>query len=566
MATTPIPPHRRLFALLRPERRDILLIIFFSLVSGFLNLASPLAVDAVVNNITFGGEQQVFLQTLLIFSFALLVFLVLLSLISATQHYVAELIQRRLFARLAADLSYRLPHLDISVLERAKVPELVNRFLDVVTVQKSSATLLLDGINVLLSMVIGLLILAFYHPFLLAFNVFLTTGLLLVILLFQRRAVQTSIEESYAKHGLAGWFEQILFCPVLFKHPAAANYCHARTESGVHAWLTARRAHYRILIRQILGLLGLQALANGLLLATGGFLVLRGELTLGQLVAAELIVSAILASLVSLGKHVEAWYDALAATDKLGSLIDLKVESTSGDVAQVPNAPVALSAEDLAFGYQTDRPLASQIKFKIQPGERIGVTGPIGVGTGTLLELFFGLRSPLAGTVSIGGIDVRHWKLDTLRQVTVLARHIEIFDGTVLDNLRMGTEIPLQEVQRTLDGVGLGPALTRLPDGLQTRLQPGGRPLSDSQRILLVMARALLARPRLLLVDKLLDGLDPKELQPLLSMLLTKEAPWTLLLATRDPEILTRCDRVLRIQQGRVIPEAAPPASNTSQP
>ncbi|MFM1942105.1 MAG: hypothetical protein RI897_1087 [Verrucomicrobiota bacterium] len=563
---TAIPPHRRLLALLRPERRDILLIIFFSLVSGVLNLASPLAVDAVVNNITFGGEQQVFLQTLLIFSFALLVFLALLSLISATQHYVAELIQRRLFARLAADLSYRLPHLDVSVLERAKLPELVNRFLDVVTVQKSSATLLLDGINVLLAMVIGLLILAFYHPFLLAFNVFLTTGLLIVILFFQRRAVQTSIEESYAKHGLAGWFEQILFCPVLFKHPAASEYCHQRTEQGVHAWLTARRAHYRILIRQILGLLGLQALANGLLLATGGFLVLRGELTLGQLVAAELIVSAILASLVSLGKHVEAWYDALAATDKLGSLIDLQVESSSGDMRQVPDKALEISADDLTFGYTSSRPLASEVKFRILAGERIGLTGPIGVGTGTLLELFFGLRPPLAGTLKLGGVDIRHWDLPALREATVLVRHIEIFDGTVLDNLCMGRQLPLQEVQSTLDGVGLGSVITRLPEGLQTRLKPGGRPLSDSQRILLVVARALLARPRLLLIDKLLDGLDPKELQPLLSMILSREAPWTLMLATRDAEILGRCDRVLRIQQGKVIPEAAPSAHQPHHP
>jgi putative ABC transport system ATP-binding protein len=563
---TAIPPHRRLLALLRPERRDILLIIFFSLVSGVLNLASPLAVDAVVNNITFGGEQQVFLQTLLIFSFALLVFLALLSLISATQHYVAELIQRRLFARLAADLSYRLPHLDVSVLERAKLPELVNRFLDVVTVQKSSATLLLDGINVLLAMVIGLLILAFYHPFLLAFNVFLTAGLLIVILFFQRRAVQTSIEESYAKHGLAGWFEQILFCPVLFKHPAASEYCHQRTEHGVHAWLTARRAHYRILIRQILGLLGLQALANGLLLATGGFLVLRGELTLGQLVAAELIVSAILASLVSLGKHVEAWYDALAATDKLGSLIDLQIEISSGDVKQVPDKALEISADDLAFGYTSSRPLASEVKFRILAGERIGLTGPIGVGTGTLLELFFGLRPALAGTLKLGGVDIRHWDLPSLREATVLVRHIEIFDGTVLDNLCMGRQLPLQEVQSTLDGVGLGPVINRLPEGLQTQLKPGGRPLSDSQRILLVVARALLARPRLLLIDKLLDGLDPKELQPLLSMILSREAPWTLMLATRDAKILGRCDRVLRIQHGKVIPEAAPLAHQPHRP
>ncbi len=106
-----IPPYVRLFDLLRPERKDITIILSFSIITGLLYLATPLAVDAVVQNIAFGGQQQVYIQTLLIFSFALFIFLVLLSLISATQHYVAELIQQRIFVRFATDLSFCLPRL-----------------------------------------------------------------------------------------------------------------------------------------------------------------------------------------------------------------------------------------------------------------------------------------------------------------------------------------------------------------------------------------------------------------------------------------------------------------------
>ena len=128
-------PHHRLFALLKPERIDIGIICFFSVITGMLYLATPLAVDAVVQNIAFGGQQQVYVQTLLIFSVALLVFLALLSMISAAQHAVAELIQQRIFGRVSADLAYRLPRLKLAALEKAKSVELINRFLDVTTLQ-----------------------------------------------------------------------------------------------------------------------------------------------------------------------------------------------------------------------------------------------------------------------------------------------------------------------------------------------------------------------------------------------------------------------------------------------
>ena len=298
-------PHHRLFSLLKPERADIGVIFFFSIITGLLYLATPLAVDAVVQNIAFGGQQKVYVQTLLIFSFALLVFLMLLSMISAAQHAVAELIQQRIFVRLSSDLTFRLPRLKMKSLEDTKSVELINRFLEVTTLQKSSALILLDAVNVVLSATIGLIVLAFYHPFLLAFDFILIAFLMLVFFGLGRRGVETSIQESYAKHEVAGWFEQLVMFPVLFKWAVAKDFSMQLSNRLIDTYLTRRKEHYRILLRQIIGLLAIQAVASAALLAIGGWLVLRGELTLGQLVASELIVSAIVAAVVYLGKHVD---------------------------------------------------------------------------------------------------------------------------------------------------------------------------------------------------------------------------------------------------------------------
>lgn len=556
-----IQPHRRLFALLKPERADIGLIILFSVVTGFLYLASPLAVDAVVNNISFGGQQAVYIQSLLILCGILLLFLLTLGAVSATQYFVVELIQQRIFVRLAADFARRLPRLQYGALERTRRPELVNKFLDVVTIQKSSAYILLDGVNVLLSMAIGLLVLAFYHPFLLAFDIVLIVGLLLILFPLGRHGVHTSIQESYAKHAVAGWLEQIVMFPLLFKNAAAAAFGQERTNQLVDTYISARRAHFRILLRQILSLLGLEAIASALLLALGGLLVLQGSLTLGQLVASELIVSAIVASIVRLGKHLENWYDTLAAIDKLGSVVDLPVEHQEGVQARGTQAPSSLELEDLAFAYPGSRPLFEHLNFSVFPGDRVAITGPIGSGAGTLLDLIYGLRSPSEGHIRVQGIDIRSWDLAGLRSHVALVRELDFVDGTLADNVRLGRkDLTDPEIQHVLDQVGLGKALSRLPEGLQLRLQPGGRPLSDSQRILVALARAIASRPCLLLVDKILDGLDPLESEAILSLLFDPAQPWTLIVATRDEGIVARCARVFRLRPNLASSAPPPPA------
>jgi len=352
------PPRARLFALLKAEKSDIGLIVFFSILTGLLYLATPLAVDAVVQNIAFGGQQQVYVQTLLIFSFALLVFLALSSLISAAQHFIAELIQQRIFVRLSADMAYRLPRIKRDAMETANTPELINRFLDVTTVQKSCATILLDGVNVILAGVIGLLVLAFYHPFLLAFNFVLISLLGLIVFLLGKNGVKTSIDESYAKHALAGWLEQIVMFPTLFKGPGGPGYSLNRANFLVNDYLTHRKAHYTVLIRQIIALLLLEAFAAASLLAVGGALVLGGELTLGQLVASELIVGTVVYSMVSLGKHLEVWYDAMAAIDKLGHLVELPVERADGEPAKSVDKPFNVEFRSVTFAYDdATRPL-----------------------------------------------------------------------------------------------------------------------------------------------------------------------------------------------------------------
>jgi ABC-type bacteriocin/lantibiotic exporter with double-glycine peptidase domain len=541
-------PISRFIGLMRPESSDIATILIFSLVTGLLYLALPLAINGVVGNLAFGTQSTPFQQALIFITIALTGCLVLSAIIRGLQYVVAEHIQRRIFVRLAADMAWRLPRVRTQALDGVHAPEMVNRFLDVVTVQKSSAMLLLNGINIVVGAVVGLVVLGFYHPFLLAYMFVTLLGLGFVVYVLGRGAIASSLAESRSKYAAVGWLEEVARYPRLFKGPSGLALAGERTDELARNYLEARAWHFRVLMRQIIGLLTLEVLATAALLIVGGGLVLSQQLTLGQLVASELIVSAVVASFAKLGKQFEAWYDALAAVDKLGHLVDFETDREGGEIPVGDPAGVLLELRDVSFAYPGGRELLSGLNVKVPAGGRLALSGAQGSGCSTLLDLVSAMREPTGGTLLVDGLDLRSWDLEAYRCQAMVLRSQDILSASLMDNLRLGRpDITLGQVQAALTEVGLLSDVLAMPDGLSTKLVTGGLPLSSRQRNRLLIARALLHRPRLLVIDEFLDGMDPENTTHLVDLVMAPERPWTLLLATRDPQLLRRCPTVLNL-------------------
>ena len=554
-----LPPMRRFFALMRPEMSEVWTIILFSLITGLLYLALPLAINALVSNVAFGTQSGPFLQALLVLAAVLLICLALAAVLRGLQYYTVEVIQRRLFVRMTADLSYRIPRVDLRSIDGVNLPELVNRFLDVVTMQKNTALLLLTGINLILSTLIGMTVLGFYHPILLAFSLILLTVLSFIIFVLGRGAIASSIAESLCKYGVVGWLEELARYPRLFKGPGGYDLAAHHADDLARDYLSARRRHFRILMRQIIGLLTLEVIASAALLSVGGWLVLNQQLTLGQLVAAEIIVTAIVASISKLGKQFEAWYDTLAAVDKIGHLVDLEVEREDGDSPQRTATGARVEVKELCFSYSSGKPIFSQLSFDLAPGDRVALFGPQGSGSSTVLDLLHGLRIPTAGHILIDKLDLRSWYLECLRSQVTLIRSGDLVGGTIADNVRLGhPDVSIYEVNAALRRVGLLEDVLALPEGIQTELITGGLPLSSRQRIRLLIARALVCRPRLLLLDEVLDGLDSATLAELASILMDPEQYWTVIIATREEHVLRQCQRTINLNVVNAAPSNTP--------
>lgn len=548
----PQPDARRIWsrlrAFLRLERRELWIVLVYAVVIGGMTLATPIAVQALVNTIAMGAV----LQPLVVLSLMLLAGLTFSGLLQVLEAFVVEVIQRRAFVRVAEDFGRRLPGVDASVYARSYLPERVNRFFDVLTVQKSLATLLLDGLSLALQAAIGLMLLAFYHPLLLAFGGVLMV-LLGIVIWAGRGASRTALLESRAKYATAAWLEDVARLPTLFRGARAAQHAAQHTEMLCRDYLNARRRHYRILLRQIAGGLGLQVLATVSLLGVGGWLVMERQLTLGQLVAAELVIGAVAAGFAKLGKNLEKAYDLAIGVDKIGTVVDLASERRGGEAPEAAG-PAGLALRDLKVT-RGGRTIVQGVELDIAPGSRVLVRGRAASGKSTVLDVLAGLSMADAGAVLVDGLDLRRADLGLVRDQVVLVRGVELLVGSVIDNLRTSAgTLSETQARALLEHVGLAEAVDGLPEGLGTALVPSGAPLSGSQARRLVLARALAARPRALVLDGALDGLglSDEEHDALMRRVLGPDAPWTAVVVSDDPRVASWCDRQVCLEQGRV--------------
>lgn len=536
-------PVQRLLEFLTLEKRALWLILIYAIVMGFLGLAVPIASQALVNNIALGSLRQ----PLVVLCLLLLLTLGFLTLLRSLQLLLVEMLQRRIFVRVTQDTTERLLRLESAVYEKKRLPELVNRFFDVVTVQKAASFLLLDGLAILLATLSGMVLLAFYHPLLLVFDILLLLGILLIVFVFGIGGESSSIQESGQKYAIAAWLEELATHDQLFKPAAGTRYAAWKTERLLQHYLQARHKHFKVVFRQNLGAFLLQALAATALLALGGWLVIEGQLSIGQLVAAELVVANVLNSFAKVGKHLETWYDMMAAFDKLGYLFDLPQEPSRLTLLPRTAKAVNLSMENVTYRHPHEQRQLQQLQFELGPGERVAILGANTWESDTLLDLLYGSRQPDSGLLSVDHQPLHQLLLMDYRSQVAMVRELELIPASILDNLRLAQpQLSRQQAIEVLEATGLWERVQHLPEVLDTQLAYNGFPLSLSEAHRLMLARAWLFQPRLLILDRVLDQIGWQVDGPVSHLLFAPEQRQrlSLLVVTNRRELLPHFDRV----------------------
>jgi len=546
---------RRLWLLLLADKQDLIVLIVYTLITGLVSLAVPLASQALVNTIAAG----IFLQPLIVLSLLVLAGLLFASVLRMMKFCLVENLQQRIFARITLLLSERIPSIKASALNNEYMPELINRFFDVITVQKSWGKLLLEGPSALLQVLIGLVLMAFYSPFLLAFDVFILLFIFFAVSVLGIGGLKTSIHESVLKYRVAEWLEDMGRCQTSLKTNGFIQYLVRRSDGLVLNYLQARRAHFAVLFRQAFGTYFFQALASAGILAIGGWLVINRELTLGQLVAAELVMLNVLSALEKLIRNCDTFYDLLTGLDKIGHVSDLPIERQGGTELSYSERGLSIKCMKLRFSY-TRSEILSGLDVLIESGQKASLVGASGAGKTTLASLICGLQEASHGTVEVGGHDVRDLDLHSLRkQVGFVGDVNEILEGTIEDNVGLGRpSVSHQDIRWALDTAQFSTDLIDLPDGINTMLVSGGRNLSRGQVQRLLIARAIAERPSLLILDEAFTGIDEKTKLKIIHQLFSPEIGWTVLDISHDAEVVMRSDKVYVLSAGAITESGTP--------
>lgn len=559
-----LTPGQRLLRLLASERRDITYLYVYAALAGLINLSLPLGVQSVIGFIS-SGQISTSIIVLILF---IVLGTTLVGGLQVMQLYLVEFIQQRLFARLSLDFAVRLPRVRTEALNGQYLPELMNRLLDTPTLQKGVSSLLIEFSAAALQILFGLLLLSLYHPVFIAFGLLLIALLALMIRFTGGKGLSTSLTESQYKYRVVAWLEDVARTVHTFRHPPRQEMALNRTDELVQGYLTSRQNHFRVLLTQFWGFVAFKTLITAALLIIGCWLLIAKQINIGQFVAAEIVIIMTISAVEKVLLKLDVVYDAFTSLDKIGHVLDLPVVATNvGSDLPLTTQRTGLRVEVRHLTYQypgATKRAVQQVSLALKAGEHIGLAGTDGSGKTTLLRILSGLLEGYTGVVAFDGLALQDISPEALgRVVGDTISHQNLFEGTLLQNLTLEQPgISPDDVAWALELVGLRDEVYALPLGLSTPLGIG-TPLADSSRHKLLLARTLVRRPRLLLLDSFLSGVEPAERLRILRRLLDPAHSWTVLVASNDVRLLSLCARLALLREGSIVAEG--PFETTSQ-
>ena len=544
-------PWERFLGLIELERKDVLQVAYYAIFSGFVTLSLPLGIQAIINLIQ--GAQVTT-------SWILLVVLVTIGvafagILQLMQMRIIETIQQRIFTRASFEFTYRFPKMKMEELRKYYPPELANRFFDTLTIQKGLAKILVDVPTAILQILFALILLAFYHPFFIVFGLLLL-GLSYMILKYTaKKGMETSLEESKNKYKVAHWIQEVARAVSSFKLSGSTNLSLTKNDALVSKYLKARESHFNVLVTQFIQMIGFKVIVTASLLTIGGVLVLSQRMNIGQFVAAEIIILLVINSVEKLILSLESFYDVLTSLEKLGQVVDKNLESQDGEKPIITDS-FALKLKDVTYRVpDREKNILTDIELTITDKTKLLIKGESGSGKSSLLRILAGIIQPTTGTVHINDYPRENINLNYYRSHIGLSLSEELpFEGTFRENIIFNNpSITDDEIYSVINHVGLRDFVKSLPKGLNTVLYPEGKKISYTISKKIILARAIIKKPRLLILEDSLDQFEPSEADAIIDYLTDPSHNWALIVVSRNKRFEDSCNNIIKLKEGRII-------------
>ncbi len=549
-------PLQRLLQVLNLERKEIGAIYFYAILAGVLQLAMPLGIQAIINFVLAGS-----LSTSIVVLIVLVVISVFFTgLLQVNQMKIIEKIQQRIFTRYSFEFAWRIPRLDLKKIDQYYLPEFVNRFFDTINLEKSLSRLLLDIPAALIQVVFGLILLSLYANVFIIFSLLVILILVLIIRITYARGLSTSLDESEYKYEVAGWIEEIARVLKSFQFSRRSSLPVDKTDVLVTKYLHARTSHFRILMMQYWSLIGFKILITAGMLIVGAVLLVSNEINVGQFAAAEIVILLVLASVEKLIRSLDKIYDILTAVEKLGKVIDKPLEPEGSLGLDTSLQGVSIQVNNVSFSYNNQRPILNNLSLKIAAGEKVAIRGGEGSGKSTFLKLLTGAYSDFEGNILLNDVPLGNYKPELLRSETgILFNRLEIFQGTLYENITLGdTSITTSQINTLAAKLGISEFIASLKKGFDTEIDALGNRLSSAVIRKVLLLRALVSSPKLLLLEEPWLGLDSECRKQIEHYLLNDIPTTTVVVITNEDSFAKRCNRILYMHDGKIVREEQP--------
>jgi len=516
---------KRFWNLLSQYKSEIRQIYIYAVFIGMVNLTLPLGIQAIINYIQTG---EITSSWIVLVGFVL-IGIAITGTLQVVQLRIVENIQQDLFARSAFEFAYRIPKITFFQLDKIHAPELANRFFDTLTIQKGLPKILIDFSLAIFQIAFGLILLAIYSPYFIILGFSLVVILLLIFKITGPRGLETSLIESKYKYRLVHWLEEIARVNRSFKLNGYSKFHLEKSDDIVVGYLAARENHFQVLINQFRFFIAFKVFLAAGLLILGGFLVFNESMNLGQFVAAEIVIILIINSVEKVLRIIDTIYDVLTALEKIGYVTDLKLDENKGTAEIEEFTALSVRAANVEFSFPDEkRSIFDDLSFEIPARAKVSITGKSGSGKTLLLQIIAGIHQIVDGEIYINEVPIVNYNLNSLySKIGIAFPTNQLFEGTFKENILMGRLISEKDLQEIIKVLSLNDYFVTQTKGIDSHVDSGGRRLPRSVIQKLLIARILVARPKLLLLEDPLHFVDEETKKTIIDYIMSPERDWT---------------------------------------
>jgi len=546
---SPIVAARKLVAVLQLDKKEVSAIYIYAILAGLVQLVTPLGIQSIIGFVMAGA-----LSTSIVVLIAVVVLGVFLNgLFQIRQLQIIEKIKQKIYTRDALSFAQKIPHLNLEKLDNYYLPELVNRFFDTINLQKGIEKILLEIPAAFIQILFGIILLSLYHPIFIAFGIVLVLLLYIILATTLPKGFTKSLLASDYKYKTAGWLQELARVVKTFKYGEKTSLHIEKTDDLVSNYLVARTSYFKILLTQFWSLVVFKIIITAAMLIVGVYLLLNQQINIGQFIAADIVILAVISSVEKLIQTLDKAYDTLTAIEKLDKIKSAELESAGSEKITTNNG-IKIDFKNVSFSYPNGKSVLNDVNIDIKEGEKVLIVGNSGSGKSTLLRLLTGTFTNFTGSIRINNIALGSYSIDSLRSNTgVLISQQDIFQGTIRDNVTMGdSSITNDDLYNITKITGLESFVEELEIGFDTAIDPAGKKLPEKIKQGVLLARALLSKKSLMLLENPFDGIEKDTIENV-KALMAKSENTTMLVTAASHSNDEIFDKIIYLENGSVL-------------